>query len=190
MVLDSGKNEKDGFLHRLVNGDRLAFADFVKKYQQDVFLCCRTLGLNYDESQDVASEAFLGAYQGIRRFAGKSKLDTWLWKITYHKAINYLRGKIRNQNLQEYLQKNYNEECPNQNFNENNDYVWDAVKKLPPEQALTIVLFYRQEKSIKEIAKIMNKNQNTVKTDLFRGREKLKDLLSGKLERLGNAAER
>lgn len=190
MVFDTGKNEKDGFLHRLVNGDSQAFADFVKKYQNDVFLCCRTLGLNYDESQDVAGEAFLGAYRGIRRFAGKSKLDTWLWRITYNKAINYLREKIRRQNLQQKLQENFREESQAQPYKDNDEYVWDAVKKLPEDQAMTIVLFYRQEKTIKEIAKIMQKNQNTVKVNLFRGREKLKELLSGKFERLSNAAER
>jgi RNA polymerase sigma factor (sigma-70 family) len=188
LVSDTGNNEKDGFLHRLINGDSRAFADFVKKYQQDVFLCCRTLGLNYDESQDIASEAFMGAYRGIRRFAGKSKLDTWLWRITYNKAINYLREKIRRHNLQQKLQENFHEETTPQVYKDNNEFVWDAVKKLPNDQAMTIVLFYRQEKSIKEIAKIMQKNQNTVKINLFRGREKLKQLLSGKFERLSNAA--
>jgi len=190
LASDTDNNEKNGFLHKLVCGDSRAFADFVKMYQQDVFLCCRTLGLNAEESEDVASEAFLGAYRGIRKFAGKSKLNTWLWKITYNKAINYLREKIRRQNLQEKLQKNYREESSQDKYENNDEAVWNAVKKLPPEQAMSIVLFYRQEKSIKEISKIMQKNQNTVKINLFRGREKLKELLSSEIERPSNVAER
>jgi RNA polymerase sigma-70 factor (ECF subfamily) len=88
------------------------------------------------------------------------------------------------------LQENFREESQAQPYKDNDEYVWDAVKKHPEDQAMTIVLFYRQEKTIKEIAKIMQKNQNTVKVNLFRGREKLKELLSGKFERLSNAAER
>jgi RNA polymerase sigma factor (sigma-70 family) len=190
VALDAGKNEKDGFLYRLVSGDSRAFADFVKKYQQEVFLCCRTLGLSNDESEDVASESFMAAYQGIRKFAGKSKLNTWLWKITYYKSINYLREKIRRHNLHEKLQKNYQQETTRENFSENDESVWNAVKKLPADQAMAIILFYRQDKSIKEIANIMRKNQNTIKINLFRGREKLKELLSHRIERLSNAAEK
>jgi RNA polymerase sigma factor (sigma-70 family) len=190
LALDTGKNEKNDFLHRLVSGDSRAFADFIKKYQQEVFLCCRTLGLSTDESEDVASEAFLGAYQGIRKFAGKSKLNTWLWKITYNKAINFLRVKIRRQKLHEKLQKDYREQTSQDNSGSDDEAVWNAVKKLPADQAMAIVLFYRQDKSIKEISQIMNKNQNTIKINLFRGREKLKELLSSKIERPSNVAKR
>jgi RNA polymerase sigma-70 factor (ECF subfamily) len=49
---------------------------------------------------------------------------------------------------------------------------------------MTIVLYYRQEKSIKEIADIMKKRQNTVKVYLFRGRQRLKELLGDQIGRL------
>ncbi|OQA03325.1 MAG: ECF RNA polymerase sigma factor SigW [Planctomycetes bacterium ADurb.Bin401] len=181
MSSQTAKNDKEGFLHRLVSGDSRAFADFVSKYQQEVFLCCRTLGLNNDESEDVASEAFMAAYRGIKKFAGRSKLNTWLWKITYNKAMNCLREKIRRQNLQLKLQSDYIENSSKTTFAENGEFVWNSVRKLPADQALAILLFYRQEKSIKEIADIMQKNQNTVKINLFRGREKLKELLADKV---------
>ena len=58
------------------------------------------------------------------------------------------------------------------------ELVWRAVKQLPPLWAVAIVLFYREKKSISELAKIMRKRENTVKTYLFRGRRKLKELLA------------
>lgn len=172
------------FIRRLRNGDRRTFVEFIEKYQQQVVTCCRVLGLGADEIEDVASETFLAVYQGIGKYTGSAKLSTWLWKITYNKAISYLRQKIRHQELQEKLQKNYKEETSDATFSENSEIVWDTVKKLPQDQAMAIVLFYRQEKSIKEIADIMKKGQNTVKVYLFRGREKLKELLGKKIERL------
>jgi RNA polymerase sigma-70 factor (ECF subfamily) len=181
---ETGQNKREGLIHRLQSGDSAAFADFIARYQQQVFLCCRTLGLNTAEAEDVASETFLAAYQGIGKYIGRAKLSTWLWKITYNKAISYIRQKIRRQKLQEKLQKHYKEETSDATWSGNEEIVWDAVQKLPQDQAIAIVLYYRQEKNVKEIASIMKKGQNTVKVYMFRGREKLKELLGDKIERL------
>jgi RNA polymerase sigma factor (sigma-70 family) len=185
LVDDTGQNKQIGLIHRLRSGDSSAFADFIARYQQQVFMCCRLLGLGADEIEDVASETFLAAYQAIGRYNGGAKLSTWLWKITYNKAISFIRQKIKNQNLQQKIQSHYKDEQTEAPYGDDSaEIVWDAVKKLPTDQAMAIILFYRQEKSIKEIADIMAKSQNTVKTNLSRGREKLKEMLDNKIERL------
>jgi RNA polymerase sigma-70 factor (ECF subfamily) len=182
---ETSQNKQIGLIHRLRSGDSSAFGDFIARYQQQVFMCCRLLGLDANEMEDVASETFLAAYQAIGRYTGGAKLSTWLWKITYNKAISFIRQKIKNQNLQQKIQSHYKDAQTIAPYGDDNaEIVWDAVKKLPQDQAMAIVLFYRQEKSIKEIADIMTKSQNTVKTNLFRGREKLKEMLGNKIERL------
>lgn len=185
MADDTGQDRQIDMLQRLRSGDRDAFVEFVEKYQQQVFMCCRLLGLDTNETEDVASETFMAVYQGIGRYTGRAKISTWLWKIAYNKTISYIRQKIRHQKLQQKLQNQYKDEqiaAPSED--DKAEVVWDAVKKLPQDQAVAIVLHYRQEKSIKEIANIMKKRQNTVKVLLFRGREKLKELLSNKMEGL------
>jgi RNA polymerase sigma-70 factor (ECF subfamily) len=184
---DAGQNKQAGLIHRLRSGDEGAFAEFVEKYQQQVFMCCRLTGLGADESQDVASETFMAVFRGIGGYTGRAKISTWLWKIAYNKAISYLRQKIRRQKLQERLQNQYTQEHEITHWGKsggNTEIVWDAVKKLPQNQAMAVVLYYRQEKSIKEVADIMGKRQNTIKVLLFRGRERLKELLVNKMEGL------
>ncbi|MHB0946671.1 MAG: RNA polymerase sigma factor [Sedimentisphaerales bacterium] len=185
MADSAGQNEQAGILHRLRSGDSDAFVWFVERYQKQVFLCCRTLGLDADETEDVASETFLAAYKGITGYTGRSKLSTWLWKITYNKAISYIRQKSRQQKHQQQLQNKYiglhdsiHSKLPS---GQDAEIIWNAVKKLPQDLAMTIILYYREDKSIKEIADIMNKRQNTIKVHLFRGREKLKELLGDKI---------
>ncbi|MDD5134177.1 MAG: RNA polymerase sigma factor [Phycisphaerae bacterium] len=182
MADSTGQNEDIGILRRLRSGDGDAFAWFIKKYAQQVFLCCRTVGLDADEAEDVASETFFAAYKGIGKYAGRSKLGTWLWKITYNKAIGYIRQKSCRQKHLRQLQNEYTEPEFSVLPVQETEIVWDAVKKLPPDMAMAIVLYYRQDKSIKEIADIMKKRQNTVKIYLFRGREKLKEILNDKIE--------
>jgi RNA polymerase sigma factor (sigma-70 family) len=177
----TGQNEEISILHRLRSGDSDAFAWLIKKYSQQVFLCCRTVGLDANETEDVASETFFAAYKGIGKYAGRAKLSTWLWKITYNKAIGYIRQKSCRQKHLRQLQNEYTEPEFSVSPVQETEIVWDAVKKLPPDIAAAIVLYYRQDKSIKEIANIMNKRQNTVKIYLFRGREKLKELLGDKI---------
>jgi RNA polymerase sigma-70 factor (ECF subfamily) len=177
------RQRKGNWLRLLVSGDHTAFREFVEQYPQTVFLCCRTLGLSETEAQDVASETFLTAYEKIGTFSGKSKLSTWLWKVAYYKGINYLRKNRRRKELLSGLSGQLAEARIEQvsaalESKEQADAVWRAVGRLPKLWALAIVLFYRQEKTIKEIAKIMNKRQNTVKTYLFKGRKRLKERLS------------
>ena len=56
-------------------------------------------------------------------------------------------------------------------------YVWEAVKKLPVKNREVIHLFYQEGYSTKEIADILKRREATVRSDLKRGREKLKKIL-------------
>jgi len=180
---DAAKKQSEGWLSKLLAGDHQAFAEFVDRYKEMVFLCCRTLGLREDEAEDVASETFLAAYNGLRRYRGQAELSTWLWSIAYRQGVNYLRKNRRKWQLfaeQDEQLASSQEQGPAAAIQskEEGEIVWNAVKQLPKLWAAAIVLSYREEKSISEIAKIMKKRKNTVKTYLFRGRKRLKELLA------------
>ena len=91
MAVEAGKGQKTDWFRKLFAGDHEAFGEFVDKYKETVFMCCRTLGLREDDVEDVASETFLAAYRSIRRYRGQAELGTWLWKIAYHRAVSHLR---------------------------------------------------------------------------------------------------
>lgn len=182
MAGEAEKEQDEGWLGRLLAGDHDAFAEFVDKYKEMVFLCCRTLGLREDEVEDVASETFLAAYKAIRQYRGQAGLSTWLWSIAYRQGVNYLRKNRKQQvlaavDMQAVNSKNVGTLAGLEN-KEESEFVWQAVKRLPRVWAVAIILFYREGKSIAEIAKIMKKRKNTVKTYLFRGKERLKGLLA------------
>ncbi len=183
MADEARKKQDEGWLDKLLAGDHQAFAEFVEKYKEMVFLCCRTLGLREDEIEDVASETFMAAYKGISRYRGQAKLGTWLWRIAYRQGVNYLRKNRRGKQLlaeQDVQLANSKEQRPTTAVQrkEKEKIVWEAVGRLPRLWAMATVLFYREAKNIKEIAKIMRVRQNTVKTYLFRGRKRLKELLA------------
>ncbi len=177
---------KTTWLRRLLSGDHCAFADFVRRHQQSVFTCCRTLGLRQDEAEDVAAETFLAAYKALPQYAGRAKLSTWLLKIAYNKAITHLRKKKPHQRLSHTIADQLADTTDNTpsadlENRQTTQIVWQAVARLPESWAMAIVLFYREQKTVAEIAIIMKKRKNTVKTYLFRGRKKLKELLADKI---------
>ncbi len=177
------QKQRNNWLQLLRSGDERAFAEFIDKYKRTVFLCCRSLGLRQDEVEDVASETFLAAYQGLRRYSGQAELSTWLWSIAYRQAVSYLRKNRRKWQLlaepnEQVAESEERGPMSAAQSSEEAEIVWAAVKRLPKLWAMAVMLHYREEKSIAEIAKIMRARKNTVKTYLFRGRERLKQLLA------------
>jgi len=174
---------KDKWLRLLRSGDHAAFAEFIDKYKETVFLCCRKLGLREDEAEDVASETFLAAYNGLRRYRGQAQLGTWVWSIAYRQGIDFLRKNRRQWQFEAELDEGIGdnreqEPAAKLQSREAEELVWEAVGRLPRLWAMAVILRYREEKSIVDIAKIMHIKENTAKTYLFRGRERLKQTLA------------
>ncbi|MHC4682049.1 MAG: RNA polymerase sigma factor, partial [Planctomycetota bacterium] len=139
------------------------------------------------EVEDVAGETFLAAYRGLSRYAGRAELSTWLWSIAYRQTVSFLRKNRRHRQL---APKGRETEPDEQivgddregptaiaESRETQKIVWAAVDRLPRLWAMAVILFYREQKSVADIAKIMGAKENTVKTYLFRGREKLRTAL-------------
>lgn len=164
-------------------GDHQAFAEFIDKYKETVFLCCRRLGLREDEVEDVASETFIAAYKGLSRYRGRSELGTWLWSIAYRRGIDHLRKNRRERQLDTEADDEAGggrEAGPATAVQgkEREKMVWEAVESLPRLWSLAVILHYREGKSLADIARIMDNKENTIKTYLFRGREKLRKILA------------
>jgi RNA polymerase sigma-70 factor (ECF subfamily) len=179
------QQRKDNWLQLLRSGDHGAFAQFIDKYKETVFFCCRKLGLREDEAEDVASETFLAAYNGLSRYSGRAELSTWLWSIAYRRAVSYLRKNRKQWQLEaepdEFRQVGSGKEqepAAAIQGKETEKIVWEAVEQLPRLWAMAIILYYREQKSIIEIAKIMQAKENTIKTYLFRARQRLKKALA------------
>ncbi len=177
------RQEQDNWLRLLRGGDHRAFAVFVDKYKETVFLCCRKLGLAEHEVDDVAGETFLAAYKGLSRYAGQAELSTWLWGIAYRQAISFLRKNRRGRQLEAEPDLQIADDgqagpTATVQDRETERIVWQAVDRLPKLWAMTVILFYREQKSIADIARIMQAKENTVKTYLFRARERLRTALA------------
>jgi RNA polymerase sigma-70 factor (ECF subfamily) len=180
------QQRQDKRLRLLCSGDHGAFTRFIDKHKESVFLCCRRLRLREHEVEDVASETFLAAYNGLSRYSGRAELGTWLWTIAYRQGINYLR---KNRKYRQFKTEQNEWLFPGRErepavavqAKEADEIVWEAVNQLPRLWTMAIILYYREEKSIFEIARIMRTKENAIKIYLFRARKRLKKVLAPSL---------
>lgn len=134
-------------------------------------LCCGDASL----ADDVAQEAYIKAYLSSEGFNNPDKFTAWIYRIGYNTFINHKRSEKPMAGYDEALHIP-SESRPDDSFRYQQLYM--ALNNLPPKQRTSILLFYLEDYSIKEIAEITGASQDAVKQHLLRGRNHLRGLLA------------
>lgn len=174
-------------IKQVVDGDNEAFALLVKAYEDKVYnLCLRMCG-DREEARDLAQEAFIKAWRGLRFYKHEAAFSTWLYRLTGNVCIDYLRRKKRRAAVsltssdEEETQLEIPDPTPTPEEQtldlSTRQAVSDAMEKLEEDFRMVLTLRVMEERSYDEIAEIMDLKVGTVKSRLARAREKLKKIL-------------
>ncbi|MGE4587757.1 MAG: RNA polymerase sigma factor [Mangrovibacterium sp.] len=137
-------------------------------------LCSGDSGLG----DDLAQEAFLKAYTKLQTFNSRSKFSTWLFRIAYNCFCDYQR-KARQCPTTELDQGRLSSFPETDSALEEEDrMLYQALSMLGEKENVCILLYYMEEKSIKEVSSITGIKENTVKSHLSRGKKKLAEHLT------------
>lgn len=163
---------------RARNGDRQAFNELVRRYQDVIFrLCVRLLG-NTEDAEDACQEIFLRAYMRLATFRGQSRFKTWLVRL----AINTCLNQRARQRPVEPLLNDLVDHAPSVEEHvvraEAMARLHQALQMLPPHYRVAVVLRDLEGLSYRDIAEIMDVPEGTVRVWAFRGRERLKEVLT------------
>ena len=128
-------------------------------------------------SDDIAQNALVKAYIASGDFVPRVKFSTWLYKIAYNCFIDNVRKKsvqtVRDDSTE--ASKIADPSLTDSRFE--HQALYAAIDRLQPNERAVILLFYMEDRPVKEIASILNIPDGTVKSHLSRGREHLKLLL-------------
>lgn len=122
------------------------------------------------DAEDVLQDTIIQYIKNRPSFESTAHEKAWLMRV----AINISKNKIAYKKKRETLELDENlfiEEEKDLKF------VWDAVKSLPSKYSEVIHLFYHEGYTTAQIAEMLSKNEATVRSLLYRGREKLKVML-------------
>jgi len=176
-------------IEQTLTGNQAAYAELVKRHQRFVF----TLALRYakvrEDAEEIAQDCFIKAYRSLAAFKGQSKFSTWLYSIVYTTAMTSLRKKrVDTESIDDennFIQIENQASAYDVNSAENRSrsfYLEQAIAQLLPDDAAIIIMFYKGEQSLEEIAQAMGMETNTVKVKLFRARQRLKERLERNLK--------
>ena len=167
--------------------NKRAFDQLVRKYQSPVrrFFLNQTLG-NEQLSDDLAQDTFIKAYVNITKFKGISSFSTWLFRIAYNVFYDHCR-KMKNERLE--MSNVDVQVCAETAFSSNHNSsflisnsslkmdIYQALSQLKEEERTCITLQLIDGQPIDKISDITGMPQNTVKSHLKRGKDKLADYL-------------
>lgn len=167
---------------RTLQGDTHAFGALVCRYQRPVFnVCFRLLGERC-EAEDLAQEAFVRAYQRLRLFDPQRPFGPWIRRVAANLCYNHLQ---RNQaqlspleDEQDFVSDNTTNPELTAERNERSAAIRRALLQLPPHYRILLELRHFQDLSYEEIAVELELPLNTAKSQLFRARKKLAELLA------------
>lgn len=119
-------------------------------------------------SDDIAQEAYIKAYLNINSFSGKSKFSTWLFRIAYNCFCDNKRAQQRVTTVDIDNTVAYSDSGTDGRFR--NQELYMALSNLNEKERSCILLFYMEDKSIKEISLITGIKENTIKSHLSRAK--------------------
>ncbi len=175
-------------------GNRDAFARIVERYQRLLCSLAYSATGNMSESEDVAQEAFVTAWQQLRQLREPEKLRSWLCGILRHKV-----GRLRRRDRREPVRQAETLEAaaglsgteePVTNLamqKEEQAILWSELARVPELYREPLILYYREHRSVEHVAAALDLTEDAVKQRLARGRKLLQErvlaFVEGALER-------
>ena len=163
-------------------GDRQAFATLVNRHKDRAMTYAVRIVRRREDAEEIVQDAFVRAYRSIDSFRGESRLGTWLMTILHNCCMSHVGRKraaevpMDDEGEGPALTLASEDADPLQlvEESERTALLTAQLLRLPTPYRAVLTLFYVQELQYEEISRVMNLPLGTVKTHLFRARERLR----------------
>jgi len=163
---------------QIKNGDEEVFAELIEQYKLPIYKTAKAILKDEDDVCDAIQDTALSIYKNIKNLKNEKYFKTWVIRITINKCYDIIAKRKLNDEKILKVQTQITE--MHDSFDNNVIVKTDLERTLDllEEDLRTItVLYYYNDLSISEISDILNIPKGTVKSRVFRAREKLYDIL-------------
>jgi RNA polymerase sigma-70 factor (ECF subfamily) len=177
-------------LERARAGDTVAFGELIRPHVPSVRRFAYAFARRWSDADDLAQDALLKAFRAISTFEGRSSLSTWLYSVTRSVCFDHYRGKLAHaRDVEEPYEEQENGSATSPSagperlleMRDEAEQLWQALKKLPAEFRVPLVLYEIEGLGYEEIAHIEAVPIGTIRSRLSRASQQLKALI-GDLE--------
>lgn len=177
--MNKTKDASDEFLIlQYLEGDTSLLPELVRRYHK--LFCEKAYWVVKDKelAKDVAQESWIIIINQLPSLRNVARFKNWAFRIVYSKAIDTINKQVKESKIiaaEKVLGAGQNEITSEWSLIEKS--MLEEIRKLPIEKQDILRLFYTEEYSVSEISSFLNIPIGTVKSRLFKAREKLKSLL-------------
>lgn len=157
-------------------GNVQAYARIVERFGGPILTVCAAILRDRGAAEELAQDVFVRAYERLNTFDVRKPMKPWLVKIAFRLALEHWRAQVREtarrRAFATMLRASHDDPPPPERLSvrEQAEVLWQAVFALPLAQRTAVVLYYRENLTVKEVAKAMGVSPGTVKTHLLRAR--------------------
>ena len=145
------------------------------RYGDSILRYAYTYLHNMSDAEEILQDTLVQFLKTAPKFENENHEKAWLLRV----AGNLSKNRIEYNKLRETDE--LNDELVAEE-REDLSFVWEAVKSLPVKYREVIHLFYHEGYPTARIAEVLGRNESTIRSDLRRGREKLKEVLKGEYD--------
>jgi RNA polymerase sigma-70 factor (ECF subfamily) len=178
----ASKLSDEALMELISRGDQHAFSQLYLRYQPKlVKYCARVLRDDIAQAADLVDEALFDVWRSAENFAGRSKVSTWIYSIARNKVVSWLRKTsemtLEDESLLDAMIDPAASPHEELALDDMKQQLLRLMDQLTEEHREVIRLTYFEDKSVKEVANILDISENTVKTRMFYARKRLAQLL-------------
>jgi RNA polymerase sigma-70 factor (ECF subfamily) len=186
------KTEERRLVERARRGDLDAFDEIVRAYERQVYNLAYRMTGNYDDANDISSEAFVRVFNAIGRFRGDSAFSTWLYRIVTNAFLDERKRRrahptvsledefdVEGSALYRQVEDTAPGPADRAEEGEARRALHLAIQQLPDFQREIVTMYHVLDMSYEEICEITGTPIGTVKSRLNRARLALRDILAG-----------
>jgi RNA polymerase sigma-70 factor (ECF subfamily) len=170
----------EALIESIGGGDKLAMRVLFVRHSVRVYRFALRLTRNSSTAEDIVNEVFFEVWRQAAGFKAKSQVSTWLLALTRKKAISAIRRRSGSQWDEEFASTMADlADNPGDSTDKKgrSAIFKHCLRKLFPAQRAVIDLVYYHEKSVAEVAAILDVPENTVKMRMFYARKRLAEPL-------------
>ena len=157
------------------NKYRVDFEKAIERYSDMIYRIAVTITRNEEDAKDVFQETFLRLVRNQDKIVSEEHLKAWMIRVVSNCAKT-MAASPWNRNTQGLENER---EAQEDSYEHKDNPLFSELKKLPQKYSVVLYLYYYEGYSVKEIGKMLEKNENTIKTLMSRGRDLLKRNLEG-----------
>jgi RNA polymerase sigma-70 factor, ECF subfamily len=185
-------NEKE-IIERHLGGDEAAFSEIVKIYLRPIYNFIFRFVNDRDMAEDLAQETFVKAWKKMKQYNAERNFKTWIFTIAKNTTFDWFKKKkeVPFSRFIDEEGENWLENIEDENFLPDEvlerkniaEELEKILEKIPLHYRVILILQYKEDFTLHEIAEILDEPYNTIKSRHRRGLEKLNKFLFLKKEK-------